>query len=124
MHKILSKVAWYWRWHWLSFVAAIAVSGVAVIFWYIARLPPAAPKQKQEQIIHLAEGKLIGYRCTGAWSHYDMELKFDDGSIILVSYPFCQENNIREGRSYKIWRSSVYGYCCKELTNGLSTNDF
>jgi len=68
-----------------------------------------------EEIKILVEGKLISIRATGAWNIYDTELKFDDGSMLLVTYNFYRCNQLKEGCFYKIWESSFHGYCCEEI---------
>ena len=68
-----------------------------------------------EQIQILAVGKLLHIRATGSFNIYDTELKFEDGSMLCVTYSFSREHNLREGLHYKIWDSSFYGYRCKLL---------
>ena len=68
-----------------------------------------------EQTHILAVGKLINIRSTGSFCIYDVELKFDDGSMLCVTYSFSREHNLRVGMKYKIWDSSFHGYRCKLL---------
>lgn len=71
-----------------------------------------------ERTIPLAEGKLINIRAIGAWSISNVELKFEDGSMLLVTYRFSRDNQLKEDRYYKIWWSSKHGYQCELIENG------
>lgn len=63
----------------------------------------------------LGIGKVITLRHTGRFNVYDTELKFEDGTILMLTYRFVREHNIKEGGKYKIWRSSIYGFRCEEM---------
>lgn len=65
-----------------------------------------------EEIIKLAEGRLICMRYMGSW-YNNTELKFDDGSMCVVPYGFAC--NLREWTQYKIWWSSFHGYKYEEM---------
>jgi len=68
-----------------------------------------------EQIEVLAKGRLVNIRSTGAFYTHDTELKFDDGSMLLMIYSFTRNHSLKENHDYMIWWSSIHGYCCKEL---------
>jgi hypothetical protein len=68
-----------------------------------------------EQIEPLACGKIVNIRATGSFNRYDIELTFDDGSILLVKYSFCRSNNLRVGDKVNVYDSSIYGMCCRRF---------
>lgn len=86
-----------------------------VLFFSITVIKNAKDNPRIEQTKILAVGKLISIRSTGSWCIYDTELKFDDGSMLCVTYSFSREHNLRVGMKYKIWDSSFHGYRCKLL---------
>jgi len=103
----------YWNWSLLFvIIVIIAILVLAGLFFYgiAGNAPP-----RTEQIKILAVGKLVSIRATGAWNIYDTELKFDDGSMLCVTYSFSRKHNLRVGVRYKIWDSSRWGYRCKLL---------
>ena len=71
------------------------------------------PRTEETKI--LAVGELVNIRATGDFGIYNTELKFRDGSMLLVTYSFSRRHNLRVGIKYKIWESSFYGCRCKEL---------
>lgn len=112
--KLLSVFDWlYWvdwvRMFFVVVVFTILTCGVMCI----KQIKDAPPRR--EQIKTLAVGELINIRATGDFSVYNTELKFKDGSMLVVTYSFSRRYNLRVGQRYKIWKSSRYGYQCKNL---------
>ncbi|MHA1302514.1 MAG: hypothetical protein ACTSPI_02285 [Candidatus Heimdallarchaeaceae archaeon] len=105
--SVLDWVYWYWA---ILLIVAVIIFIVGVMTFCIITAPPHV-----EYIENLACGKLISIRATGSFNIYDTELKFEDGSMLLMTYSFCRRNNLREGESYQIWHSSYYGFQCKLL---------
>lgn len=105
------------NYHWVGIAAGIVVSILLGLFvWKVKDVPIEVwCPPRIDRITNLAEGNLVSIRSTGAFSSCDTELKFADGSMILVTYGFSRRNNLKEGHQYKIWYSSFYGNRCKEL---------
>lgn len=102
----------YWYWERILFYIVLLVLIVCMgTCVYEAKNSP--PRTEETKI--LAVGKLINIRSTGSFCIYDVELKFDDGSMLCVTYSFSREHNLRVGMKYKIWDSSFHGYRCKLL---------
>ena len=110
---IIKKIGDWWYLNWEIVFKLIAISIVIVGFVCIIRQVKNAPP-RIEQIRILAEGQLVSIRATGSFCIYDTELKFDDGSMLLMTYSFCRTNRLKIGKNYKIWESSFYGSRCKE----------
>lgn len=103
---------WYWYWERVFFYIVLLVL-IICMGTCVYEVKNAPPRTEQTKI--LAVGELIGIRSTGSFCIYDTELKFDDGSMLCVTYSFSRANNLRVGMRYKIWDSSFYGYRCKLL---------
>ncbi len=98
-----------WPWYAVVILAAIMVFGILMSLPVGSARPPAT-------IATLAEGTVVSVRATGAWENWcKIELKFEDGVVLLTSYYFIQHWNIREGRQYLIQRNSRTGMTAKEL---------
>lgn len=111
---MLKGITDWWCWYWprmffyIVLLVIIIYMGTCIKIW-----KDAPPRIEQTKI--LAVGKLISIRSTGSFNIYDTELKFDDGSMLCVTYWFSREHNLRVGMKYKIWDSSFHGYRCKLL---------
>ena len=108
----------YWlSWHWIGLTVGIIMSILIALFvWKVKDVPvDVLFPPRVERIENIIEGKLLSIRATGAWECTDTELKFENGSMILVTYSFSRRNNLKAGRKYKIWYSSFYGKRCEEL---------
>lgn len=66
-----------------------------------------------ERIERVSEGILVNMRFLGSF-YSNTELKFDDGSMIVV--PFWFSRQLREGKKYKIWWSSKTNWQYEEIT--------
>lgn len=114
--RIISGIGDWLCWNWSQIlfwiVILIIIACIGTCIYESTTAPP-----RREQIRILAEGKLISIRATGSFSVYDTELKFEDGSMLLMTYSFCRSNRLRVGKNYKIWVSSFYGYRCKGIIN-------
>lgn len=122
-HNIIFNIKWHFKyaWVWYLFITIVLIA-TGFVYWgctsdttnnYLERIHQEY--LDSERVKELARGKLVSLRNTGSFSIYDMELKFEDGSIVLMTYSFCRSNGIREGQYYQIWQSSIYGYRCKLL---------
>ena len=115
--SIIWEIKYYARENWMGYLIGLVLSAsVVVVVYGMAKVPKDVLFPPSiDRITNLAEGKLINIRATGSFTYTDTELKFEDGSMILVTYGFSRRNNLKEGGQYKIWYSSIYGKRCKEL---------
>jgi hypothetical protein len=119
------NVKWHLKINWRFYFVSFLMISTAMLFCGIRKgyfLKETLKRMREtrlasEQIVLLADGKLLTLRNTGSYNVYDMELKFENGSILLMTYSFCRSNNIREGRHYKIGYSSLYGYQCRLISS-------
>ena len=108
----------YWlQYHWIGLIDGLCILAcVFIVVWKIDQIPPDVLfPPRVERVESIVEGKLISIRATGAFDYADTELKFEDGTMILVTYGFSRRNNLKAGHHYKIWYSSFHGKRCKEL---------
>lgn len=115
MSDLWSDIAEHFEWNWMYYAlfAAICLPVLGCLYmpneWFETERTPAV-------VTDLAEGTIVGIRATGAWENWcKIELKFDDGVVLLTSYYFIREYNIREGRRYLIQRNSRVGKTATEL---------
>jgi hypothetical protein len=105
-------IKWHFSWNWMIYAIIIGVvSGVAALWAWM-------PVQKPRPVIITpqASGVITSVRATGAWENWcKIELKFDDGTVLLASYGFVRKYNIREGRRYSVQYNSYYGRTATEL---------
>jgi len=112
--RIISKISDWWHWNWEAILFCLVVILLALFVCGLFLLLSYNSPPRTEQIQLLAEGKLVNIHATGSFNIYEIELKFEDGSMLLMTYSFCRNNNLRVGKSYKIWRSSFYGLRCEK----------
>lgn len=112
MSNLWFEIKWHFRWNWGMYVIVALVILAGIVFWHI----PYETERSPAVVTTLAEGTVVNIRATGAWENWcKIELKFEDGVVLLTSYYFIQQWNIREGREYLIQRSSRVGMIAKEL---------
>ncbi len=99
------EIKWFFMMNWpvLLLVAVMLACGISAAYFVKDYEPPP------ERIIVEAQGVIAGIRNTGAWSIYDTEVKFEDGSIILLRYHTVQHYKLKHGQSIKIIYSSYRG---------------
>ena len=98
-------IKWHFRYNWQLYVIAIIVMMLGSGALYVAGIADATPRPIT--ITQQAEGKIVSIRATGAWEHWcKIELKFDDGTVLLTSYDFLKKYNIRD-TTYLI-RNTMY----------------
>jgi len=115
MNNAWFEIKWHFRYNWMFYVIAIVVVMLSFGFWYIAGVAASQPRPPVV-ITQQAEGTIINIRATGAWENWcKVELKFDDGTVLLASYSFIRKYNIREGRRYSIIDNSYYGRVATEM---------
>ena len=112
---MFEKIREWWHWYMLEFLFWVILLIILMLGVVCMTIMKNAPP-RTERIQVLATGKLISIRATGSFSIYEIELKFEDGSMILVTYSFSRRNDLKVGRSYEIWKSSN-GYRCKLLNH-------
>lgn len=108
----ISEVIEWWCWYWQKLLFYVVLLILIICFGILVKSAKNAPPRTEETRI-LSVGKLVNIRATGDFGIYNTELKFEDGSMLLVTYSFSREHNLRVGVKYKIWVSSFYGYRCK-----------
>ena len=119
MNNLWFEIKWHFRYNWPLYAVAIIVIVLGSGTWYVAGKVAAMP-QSPAVVTTLAEGTIVGVRATGAWENWcKIELKFDDGTVLLASYGFIQKYNIREGRRYSICHNSRHGGTAMEMKDEL-----
>ena len=107
------------KWHFADWWFLYLIAAIIVVVTFVLWFGPAEWFEYPPQsitITEVARGKIISVRATGAWENWcKIELKFEDGTIILTSYPFIRKYNIREGVSYTIQDNSYYGRVAVKL---------
>lgn len=108
--NICFETRWHFKHNWLVYVAAVVIlSGVALIWHASGRLMDAQTRPPAV-VTTVAEGTIISVRATGSFSSWcRIELKFDDGTVLLTSYQFIRRYKIKEGRRYIIKDHSRIG---------------
>lgn len=101
-------IDWLRIWFWMVVLTIVMCCAIC-----IKTVRDAPPRVEETRI--LAVGELTSIRATGDFGIYNTELKFEDGSMLVVTYSFSRRHNLRVGMRYKIWDSSFYGYQCKLL---------
>ncbi len=99
------EIKWFFKMNWpvLLFVAVILACGIPAAHFVKDYEPPS------EQIRVEAQGVVANIRNTGAWSVYDTEVQFTDGSIFLLRYSVVQKYKLKRGQKIKIIHSSYRG---------------
>ncbi len=115
MSDLWFEIRWHFWWNWWIYAVAAILILAGLAFWH-------APNEWFEVerspvvITPLVEGTIVSVRATGSWENWcKIELKFENGLVLLTSYYFIQRWNIREGRRYRIQWNSRIGKTAEEL---------
>lgn len=103
------------KWNW-GICVIVAIVLFCIIGFCLVPVEWFETEQSPAVITQQAEGTIVNIRGTGAWENWcKIELKFDDGTVLLVSYGFIKKYNIRERHRYSICDNSWYGRTAMEL---------
>lgn len=107
--SLIFEIKWFLKINWtvLLFAIVLACGISSLYFWMKTYEPPP------EQIKIEAQGVIVDIRNTGAWNIYDTEIKFADGSIILLRYSTVRNYKLKHGQNIKIIYSSRRGRTIK-----------
>ena len=105
------EITWHFECWWAGYFGVVIVGIVVAMLWI--HMPVQRPRPVV--IKTLAEGTIVNVRATGAWENWcKIELKFEDGTVLLTSYQFINHYKIKEGRNYSIIHHSRIGRMAQE----------
>ncbi len=95
--------------NWTLYAAiVITLSGFALVMYGHGKL--VAVPRPPASVTVVAEGTIVNIRATGSFENWcKIELKFEDGTVLLTSYGFIRSHKIKEGRRYIIKDHSRLG---------------
>jgi len=98
MNWLIFEIKWFFKMNWpvLLFTVLLVCGGLLSYLWMKNYEPPP------ERIEIEAKGIIANIRNTGAWSIYDTEVKFTDGSIILLTYTMLQRYKLKRGQNISV----------------------
>ena len=103
------EVRWHFENNWMLYVAVVVILSGAALFWHALGKAAAQPRPPAVVTV-VAEGTITSVRATGAWENWcKIELKFEDGTVLLTSYGFIRHYKIKQGRRYIIKYHSRIG---------------
>lgn len=109
------EIKWHFSYNWMLYVAAIVILSCSALAWHFLGKMAAQPRPPVTVTV-VAEGTITSVRATGAWENWcKIELKFDDGTVLLTSYGFIRSYKIKEGGRYVIKDHSRRGRIAVQL---------
>lgn len=105
----LRDIWWHFKSNWTLYMIVVVILSATALVWYVGGKMAAVPRSSATVTV-VAEGVITNVRATGAWENWcKIELKFEDGTVLLTSYRFIRQHKIRQGRRYVIKNHSRLG---------------
>lgn len=105
MSMIMFEIKWFFKMNWpVLLLVVFLVCGVLGLYSCMKDYEPPPERIEIE-----ASGIIMDIRNTGAFNIYDTEIKFDDGSIMLLTYTMVRHYKLKIGQDIRIIYSSRRG---------------
>jgi len=107
--SLIFEIKWFFKLNWPILLFTLFLLCVVLgLYSFMKNYEPPPERIEVE-----AQGVISGIRNTGAFCIYDTEIKFTDGSIIMLQYSTVRHHKLKHGQSIKIIYSSRRGRVIK-----------